>query len=1458
MQPLRVYLSSTFEDLKNHRDAVGLALARSGLTVARMETYVASDQRPLDLCLKDVAQCDVFVGLYAWRYGYEPPAAHGNPDACSITHLEYLHAETCGLRKLLFFAHPDTRDEWPAAFRDDLTGQGDGGAKLARFRQTVGTEKTVSFFRSQDELATLVLASILRSGLSGRVYNVPPLPPGLAARTHLVDAVVAGLVGAGQRPGRNTLVQGAGGFGKTTLALMACHRPEVVQAYPDGLLWVPLGETPDLAHVLGDLHVLVTGSPVAVVGLDAMAGALAKALQGRQCLLVIDDVWREEDLAPFLRLSGPRLLLTTRHRALIQQAAQEPWPEVPVDEMSADEAGAMLGRGLVLDAAAEAALRDLAQRLGCWPLLLDLAAARLREEHKRGRGSLAQCLAFVATLFEKKGVLGFDRRDSQARNAAVARSVDVGLELVDQMAPGANLPARAAELSIFPENMAIPLQVLGELWGLDAFDLEDEVMRPLDQISLLRWDRQAGTVGLHMMIHRVLDARLQAQPGGAAVVHRRLLAAWGDPLHLPHAHAWRWLGWHCLQAGDGATLRGLLLDLDWLQARLRAAVRTKDGQPSTDMQAVLHDHALLPADEAVVEVGRALRASEVLRMDPALLCQQLHGRLDGSRLAPSQALARAALDEIRRSEALVPAWAALEPPAAVLDIWRHLHDTATGDPLLLPDGRRLLVSGAGDKSMLLDVTDDFHLLREVQLPGTVRQVLLLPDTRHVLYLCGDVEEGGAIEAWRWNLNQGGEPQWVARWDTSSDWTFNAAPGNRRALIAAPEIGLITLVDLERDCSTMALSADFGVEKGVFHIAFGPAGRRAMLYGHDLASVQCIDLAEGGPAVRPARRPQPHWPPGWTLNASVEDVVFAGDDAAAALCLLDPDDVLLWHPGEAAVELVAAGRVGWALPMPDGHHALSCAHGGSTDTYAAWVLSCRPHDRQLLPEDLPQRVVDLEAWPEQRIVSPDGRRLLLVSEATATVLGWSESGQPVVEAQRRPGVWRGGAAWMPDARRVLLWAWERRTLWCWDMAQHPEPTALNGLASGISGALPLGDGQRVVTWSAEGSLQLWNLGVPQVTWPRACHDGAVLGAAAVGDGRAVLTWSADGSSRLWDVETGQERLQLRVDAPDAIASAVLLQDGRQALLCTHGVHIQQADLSTGQMQPLANAAPIGDSHSWHCTRIDDHWVILSHLNDGSDGMECPGHLMAGGQAALMWGDASGYQRLLHLGPDGNAEMVEQDAALDCLHLPLDDHRVLVLTMGAVQADEELVALEHAGWVQGLAGSAEEAMLVRFEPWRGEPGSHRNGMLVVPGESWALSWGGAGLLLAWRLDRPGPPVPLVGHDGKVLGAQALPDGRRVLSWSDDGTLRLWALDSGREVTVLRSDWAVNQAVVLPCGRRVVSAGWQMVCLWDLDTARLLATHCLDAEVTALTLLPDGARVFVGDKGGRVQVLHIQPRG
>ena len=52
-----------------------------------MEAYVAEGRRPVDKCLADGRECDVYIGRFAWRYGWIP--AELNPEQLSIAHLEY-------------------------------------------------------------------------------------------------------------------------------------------------------------------------------------------------------------------------------------------------------------------------------------------------------------------------------------------------------------------------------------------------------------------------------------------------------------------------------------------------------------------------------------------------------------------------------------------------------------------------------------------------------------------------------------------------------------------------------------------------------------------------------------------------------------------------------------------------------------------------------------------------------------------------------------------------------------------------------------------------------------------------------------------------------------------------------------------------------------------------------------------------------------------------------------------------------------------------------------------------------------------------------------------------------------------------------------------------------------------------------------------------------------------------
>ena len=153
---LRVYISSTFKDLKAHRERVYRQLRRVNHDVIAMEDYVAQDERPLANCLNDVACSDLYLGLFAWRYGYIPEEE--NPRRLSITELEYRHAISEGKECLVFVLDEDF--EWPPRHAGLTHWRRRSGEAHQGAARRASTQKQVAFFKTPDDLAALVAAAV--------------------------------------------------------------------------------------------------------------------------------------------------------------------------------------------------------------------------------------------------------------------------------------------------------------------------------------------------------------------------------------------------------------------------------------------------------------------------------------------------------------------------------------------------------------------------------------------------------------------------------------------------------------------------------------------------------------------------------------------------------------------------------------------------------------------------------------------------------------------------------------------------------------------------------------------------------------------------------------------------------------------------------------------------------------------------------------------------------------------------------------------------------------------------------------------------------------------------------------------------------------------------------------------------------------------------------------------------
>src|SRR6516165_7674839 len=70
---------------------------------------------------------------------------------------------------------------------------------------------------------------------------------------------------------------------------------------------------------------------------------------------------------------------------------------------------------------------------------------------------------------------------------------------------------------------------------------------------------------------------------------------------------------------------------------------------------------------------------------------------------------------------------------------------------------------------------------------------------------------------------------------------------------------------------------------------------------------------------------------------------------------------------------------------------------------------------------------------------------------------------------------------------------------------------------------------------------------------------------------------------------------------------------------------------------------------------------------------------------------------------------------------------------------------------------------------------------------------------------------------------PDGKRVLTGSNDNTARLWDTAAGEAVATLKGHTAFVRAVALsPDGKRVLTGSWDNTArLWDAATGEAVAT-------------------------------------
>ncbi|KAN0075115.1 WD40 repeat-like protein [Elaphomyces granulatus] len=162
-------------------------------------------------------------------------------------------------------------------------------------------------------------------------------------------------------------------------------------------------------------------------------------------------------------------------------------------------------------------------------------------------------------------------------------------------------------------------------------------------------------------------------------------------------------------------------------------------------------------------------------------------------------------------------------------------------------------------------------------------------------------------------------------------------------------------------------------------------------------------------------------------------------------------------------------------------------------------------------------------------------------------------------------------------------------------------------------------------------------------------------------------------------------------------------------------------------------------------------------------------------------------------------------------------------------------------QILTGHSAEVMSVAFSP---------DSKKVVSGSEDST-------MRVWDITTGQVDQTLTGHSDKVRSVAFSPDGKKVVSGSDDLTVRVWDITTGQaDQTLMGHSRRVTSVAFSPDGKKVVSGSDDStVRVWDITTGQADQTLTGHSDVVmSVAFSPDGKKVVSGSWDSTVQVWDI----